>query len=65
MIAFMVLNIICFVIDGIAAILLFLIIGLWLAIMDKLTKDCKYKPWYGTNKCVCKIDGKEYAYAGN
>lgn len=63
MIAFMVLNIICFVIDGIAAILLFLIIGLWLAIMKKFTEDCRYRSWYGTNKCVCKVDGKYYAYA--
>jgi len=58
MIAFMVLNIICFVLDGVASVLILIVIGIWAAIVDAITNNCEYK--YGYCKCVHK--GITYNY---
>ena len=60
MIAFMVLNIICFVLDGVASVLILIVIGIWAAIVDAITNNCEYK--YGYCKCVHK--GITYNYKG-
>jgi len=62
MVAFMVLNIICFIIDGIAAILLFLVIGIWLAVVSELTKNCTNSNFLGKKQCTCTVDGKTSTY---
>ena len=60
MIAFMVLNIICFVINGVASILIFIVIGIWAGVASELTTKCRYIGGY----CVCTYDGKGYSYKG-
>ncbi|XP_065063805.1 uncharacterized protein LOC135690231 [Rhopilema esculentum] len=62
MVAFMVLNIICFIIDGIAAILMFLIIGIWASIVSELTNNCSNRTILGKNWCYCSHNGAVYKY---
>ena len=62
MVAFMVLNIICFVLDGIASVLILIVIGIWAAIVDAVTNDCKMLP--GNTHCECVYKGKKYDYKG-
>ena len=64
MVAFMVLNIICFIVDGVAAILLFLSIGLWQDVASEVTKSCKNYNTYGKKTCVCVVDGIHRTYDG-
>lgn len=59
MIAFMVLNIICFVIDGIAAALLFLILGIWIAVASEIQQNCNT---IAKGNCVCTYKGKNHYY---
>ena len=60
MIAFMVLNIICFVINGVASILIFVAIGIWAGVASAVTSDCKYEFGY----CRCTYEGQSYSYKG-
>eukprot|EP00112_Aurelia_sp_Birch-Aquarium-sp1_P014598 Seg3165.2 transcript_id=Seg3165.2/GoldUCD/mRNA.D3Y31 product="hypothetical protein" protein_id=Seg3165.2/GoldUCD/D3Y31 len=59
MIAFMVLNIICFVVDGIAAVLLFLILGIWIAVASEIQQNCTT---IAKGNCRCVYKGKTYYY---
>ena len=65
MVAFMALNIICFIVDGIAAILLLLAIGLWQTIVRELTKSCISYNYFGKKRCVCTVDGRSRTFEGN
>ncbi|XP_065063878.1 uncharacterized protein LOC135690293 [Rhopilema esculentum] len=58
MIAFMILNIICFIINGIASILIFVAIGVWAGVAAEVTSNCNYL--YG--HCVCRYNGQSYSY---
>jgi len=58
MIAFMVLNIICFVIMGVSALLIVLVISIYAAVAKELTSNCTYI--YGYCRCVSK--GITYNY---
>ena len=61
MIAFMVLNIICFVVDGIAAVLLFLILGIWIAVASEIQNNCTT---LAKGNCRCMYKGKAHYYKG-
>jgi len=58
MIAFMVLNIICFVINGVASILIFVAIGIWAGVASAVTSKCNYIGGH----CICTYEGQSYSY---
>ncbi len=58
----MVLNIICFVIMGVATILIVIVVGIIAAIAGEVTKDCSYSS--SLKQCWCKKDGITYKYSG-
>ena len=60
MIAFMVLNIICFVINGVASILIFVAIGIWAGVASAVTSKCNYIGGH----CICTYEGQSYSYKG-
>lgn len=61
MIAFMVLNIIAFVLQGVASILVGLIIAVWAAIVADATKNCTK---IGPETCRCYKDGSSFTLNG-
>ena len=60
MIAFMILNIIAFVVQGIGAILLGLVTALWAGIVADATKNCSK---YG-DTCKCYKNGSSFTLHG-
>ena len=64
MIAFMVLNIICFVLDGVASVLILIVIGIWAAVVDAITNNCGMKVIGGIRYCRCLHKGVYYNYKG-
>ena len=61
MIAFMVLNIIAFILQGIGAILAGIVIALWSAAIADVTENCRYT---GNNSCKCHKDGTDFTIDG-
>lgn len=57
MIAFMVLNIIAFILQGVGAILVGLIIAVWATIVADATKNCTKS---GYRECTCSKDGSSF-----
>jgi len=62
MIAFMVLNIIAFVLQGVGAILAGIVIALWSAAIADVTENCTENP--SDRSCKCIKDGTEFTING-
>ena len=61
MIAFMVLNIIAFVLQGVGAILAGVVIAAWTAALADVTKNCKND---GFGNCKCYSNGQSFNING-
>ena len=61
MIAFMVLNIIAFVLQGVGAILIGIVVALWTAALADVTKNCRPD---GLGNCSCYSNGQQFTING-
>eukprot|EP00794_Sanderia_malayensis_P019479 gene19479-21403_t len=62
MIAFMVLNILCFIIMGVSAVLIIIVVSIYAAVSAHISKNCTY--YASLKTCSCNINGTPRTYNG-